>query len=66
MDRETIIKSVMKTNRLVTVEDGYPACGVGAEICGMMMESKAFDYLDSPVERVTAWDVLLPYAKNLE
>lgn len=39
MDRESIIKSVMKTGRLVTVEDGYPTCGIGSEICAMMMES---------------------------
>lgn len=51
---------------MVTVEDGYPTCGIGAEICGLLMESKGFDYLDAPVERVTSWDVLLPYAKNLE
>lgn len=66
LDREGIIKSVQKTNRLVTVEDGYPTCGIGAEICSLLMESKGFDSLDAPVERVTSWDVLLPYAKNLE
>ena len=66
LDREGIINSVIKTKRLVTVEDGYPTCGIGAEICGVLMESKGFDYLDAPVERVTSWDVLLPYAKNLE
>ena len=66
LDREAIIKSVMKTNRLVTIEDGYPTCGVGSEIVSTIMESPAFDYLDAPVQRVTAWDVLLPYAKNLE
>ena len=66
LDRETIIKSVQKTNRLVTVEDGYPQSGVGAEIVSVIMESRAFDYLDAPVERVTAWDAPLPYAKNLE
>jgi pyruvate dehydrogenase E1 component beta subunit len=51
---------------LVTVEDGYPTCGIGAEIVATIMESPAFDYLDSRVERVTAWDIALPYAKNLE
>ena len=66
MDRKTIIDSVKKTNRLVTVEDGYPSHGVGAEICAMIMETQAFDYLDAPVERVTAWDVPLGYAKELE
>ena len=66
LDRKTIIDSVKKTNRLVTVEDGYPTSGVGAEICGLIMESPAFDYLDAPVERLTGWDVPLPYAQNLE
>lgn len=54
-----------KTHRLVSVEDGYPQHGVGAEICAMAMES-LFDELDAPVERVTAWDIPLPYARNLE
>lgn len=49
----------------MTVEDGYPQSGVGAEICAFAMES-LFDELDAPVERVTAWDVPLPYARNLE
>lgn len=65
IDRATIIKSVTKTHRLVTVEDGYPQHGVGAEICAIAMES-LFDQLDAPVQRVTAWDIPLPYAKNLE
>lgn len=54
-----------KTHRLVTVEDGYPQHGVGAEICALAMEA-CFDELDAPAERVTAWDVPLPYARNLE
>lgn len=66
LDIETIIKSVKKTNRLVTVEGGFPAFGVGSEICAQIMESDAFDYLDAPVERVTGADVPTPYAKNLE
>lgn len=65
MDRPAIHKSVTKTHRLVTVEDGYPQSGVGAEICAFGMES-LFDELDAPVERVSAWDVPLPYARNLE
>ena len=65
MDRKTIVDSVKKTHRLVTVEDGYPQHGVGAEICALAMES-CFDELDAPAERVTAWDVPLPYARNLE
>jgi pyruvate dehydrogenase E1 component beta subunit len=66
LDRETIIKSVKKTNRVVTVEEGWPQCGIGAEICGLIMESSAFDYLDAPVNRITGVDIPLPYAFNLE
>lgn len=66
MDRESIIKSVMKTGRLVAVEDGYPTCGVTAEVLSTVMESPAFDYLDAPAQRVTAWDIPMPYAKTLE
>ena len=66
LDRDSIINSVKKTSRLVTVEEGWPQCGLGAEICGIMMESDAFDYLDAPVERVTGADVPMPYAQNLE
>ena len=66
LDRKTIIDSVKKTSRLVTVEDDYPHCGVGAEIVSTIMESPAFNWLDAPVQRVTAWDIPLPYAKNLE
>jgi len=66
LDRHTIINSVKKTNRLVSVEEGYPQCGIGAEICALMMESSAFDYLDAPVERVTGMDVPLPYSPGLE
>jgi len=66
LDRRTIIESVKKTNRLVCVEDGYPQHGVGAEICAFMMESSGFDYLDAPVQRVSSWDIPMPYAENLE
>lgn len=66
MDRQTIIDSVIKTNRLVTVEEGWPTCGVGAEIAAVIMESEAFDYLDAPVERVAGVDVPMPYALPLE
>lgn len=66
LDIQTIIASVKKTNRLVTVEGGFPAFGVGSEICAQIMESDAFDHLDAPVERVTGADVPTPYAKNLE
>ena len=66
LDRETIINSVMKTGRVVAVEDGYPTSGVTAEILSVIMESPAFDYLDAPAERLAAWDIPMPYAKSLE
>ncbi|XP_059800206.1 pyruvate dehydrogenase E1 component subunit beta, mitochondrial [Hypanus sabinus] len=66
MDIETIEASVMKTNHLVTVESGWPQFGVGAEICARVMEGPAFNYLDSPVARVTGADLPMPYAKTLE
>jgi len=65
MDTETIVNSVKKTNRIVTVEEGWLQSGVGAEIAARIME-QAFDYLDAPVARVGAKDVPLPYAANLE
>ena len=65
MDTETIVKSVMKTGRCISVEEGWPQSGVGAEVAARVME-KAFDYLDAPVLRVTAKDVPMPYAANLE
>ena len=66
LDRDTIINSVKKTNRVVTVEEGWPQCGIGAEIAAIIMESDAFDYLDAPVERVTGADVPMPYSLPLE
>ena len=66
LDRLTIINSVMKTNRLVTVEEGWPTCGIGAELGAAIYESEAFNYLDAPVERVTGADIPMPYAANLE
>src|ERR1700674_3857048 len=65
MDTDTIIESVKKTGRLVTVEEGWRQSGVGAEIAARVME-QAFDYLDAPVARVTGKDVPMPYAANLE
>ncbi len=65
MDTDTIVASVQKTGRLVTVEEGWRQSGVGAEISARMME-EAFDYLDAPVMRVTGKDVPMPYAANLE
>jgi pyruvate dehydrogenase E1 component beta subunit len=65
MDTETIINSVKKTGRAVTVEEGWAQSGVGAEIAARIMEN-AFDYLDAPVTRVSGKDVPMPYASNLE
>ena len=65
MDSDTIVESVKKTGRLVTVEEGWKQSGVGAEIAARMME-EAFDYLDAPVARVCGKDVPMPYAANLE
>lgn len=66
LDEATISRSVLKTKHLVTVEEGWPQCGMGSEICARVMESETFYYLDSPVIRVTAVDTPLPYAKRLE
>ena len=65
MDIETVVASVQKTGRCVTVEEGWAQSGVGAEIAARLMEL-AFDYLDAPVARVTGKDVPMPYAANLE
>ena len=65
LDSETVINSVMKTGRCVTVEEGWQQSGVGAEIAARVMLD-AFDYLDAPVTRVSAKDVPMPYAANLE
>lgn len=66
LDRESVIQSVKKTNRMVSIESGWPHFGVGSELCAVVMESEAFDYLDAPVERVTGVDIPMPYAKSLE
>lgn len=65
LDTETIVRSLMKTNRLVSVEEGWPFAGIGSEIMAQMCE-EAFDYLDAPPIRVTSEDVPMPYAANLE
>jgi pyruvate dehydrogenase E1 component beta subunit len=65
MDVPAIIRSVQKTHRCVTVEEGWPQSGVGAEISAKIM-TEAFDYLDAPVIRITGKDVPMPYAANLE
>ena len=65
LDTETIVESVRKTNRIVSLEEGWPQSGMGAEIAAVMME-QAFDWLDAPVVRVHGKDVPMPYAANLE
>lgn len=65
LDLETVIASVQKTNRVVTVEEAWRVCGIGAELAASLQEH-AFEYLDAPVLRVTQEDVPLPYAANLE
>ncbi|HUH84076.1 MAG TPA: pyruvate dehydrogenase complex E1 component subunit beta [Stellaceae bacterium] len=65
LDLDTVLASVKKTNRVVTVEEGWGFSGLGSEIAALVME-QAFDDLDAPVARVAAKDVPLPYAANLE
>lgn len=65
LDRETIIESVKKTSRCITVEEGFPFASIGSEISAMLME-EAFDYLDAPIKRLASVDAPLPYAANLE
>lgn len=66
LDRDAILNSVKKTGRLVTVEEGFPQSGIGAEILAMVAEESAFDYLDAPPMRLTGADVPMPYAVGLE
>ncbi len=65
MDTETVLKSVMKTNRCVTVEEGFPVASIGGYISATIMQ-EAFDYLDAPVINCAGKDVPMPYAANLE
>ena len=65
LDYDTVIRSVMKTNRCVTVEEGWPVASIGNHISATLME-RAFDYLDAPVINCTGKDVPMPYAANLE
>ena len=65
LDTQTVLESVKKTNRIVTVEEGWPICGIASEIATQVVEH-AFDYLDAPPARVTGKDVPMPYAANLE
>jgi len=65
MDTQTVIKSVKKTNRCVTVEEGFPVGAIGNHISAVLMQ-EAFDYLDAPVINCSGKDVPMPYAANLE
>ena len=65
MDSATVIESVKKTGRIVTVEEGWPQGGIGAELCARVV-AEAFDWLDAPPTRITGKDVPMPYAANLE
>src|SRR5260370_33596820 len=65
LDVEIIVSSVKKTNRVVSVEEGWAVAGIGSEIAALVMEH-AFDWLDAPLQRVSGKDVPLPYAANLE
>ena len=65
LDKETVLKSLAKTNRMVVVEEGWPVCSIASEIVAIVME-EGFDDLDAPVLRVTDENVPLPYAANLE
>ena len=65
LDMETVLASVRKTNRIVTVEESWPVCSVGSEICAQVA-IQAFDYLDAPPAKVSGADVPMPYAANLE
>ena len=65
LDLETVLVSVRKTNRIVTVEEAWPVCSVGSEICAQVA-MQALDYLDAPPAKVSGADVPMPYAANLE
>jgi pyruvate dehydrogenase E1 component beta subunit len=65
LDRQAVLTSLAKTNRVVVVEEGWPTCSIASEIIALCME-EGFDDLDAPVLRVTNADVPLPYAANLE
>ncbi|KAF7272766.1 pyruvate dehydrogenase E1 beta subunit [Rhynchophorus ferrugineus] len=66
LDMESITKSVAKTNHLLSVEQGWPTCGIGAEILARLMESEIFYHLDQPAVRLTGADIPMPYTKSLE
>ncbi|XP_032677491.1 pyruvate dehydrogenase E1 component subunit beta, mitochondrial-like [Odontomachus brunneus] len=66
LDIDTVVQSVVKTKHLLTVEQGWPQCGIGAEVSARIAESEAFYHLDAPVIRITGVDTPMPYAKSLE
>jgi len=66
IDRNAIVNSAKKTGRVVTIETGWPQCGIGSEIAAILMETEAFHWLDAPMERITGADVPMPYATDLE
>jgi pyruvate dehydrogenase E1 component beta subunit len=65
LDMDTVLDSVKKTNRIVTMEQAWPVCSIGSEICSRVA-LEAFDYLDAPPTKVSGKDVPMPYAANLE
>ena len=65
LDMATVLASVRKTNRLVTIEEGWPICSIGSELCARVA-TEAFDHLDAPPLKITGVDVPMPYAANLE
>jgi pyruvate dehydrogenase E1 component beta subunit len=65
LDVDAVVESVKKTNRAVVVEEGWPTCGIGAQVVDDI-QREAFDWLDAPVRRVAGLDVPMPYARNLE
>ena len=65
LDKDLIIESVKKTNRLITVEESWPFASVGSEIV-FLVQNEAFDYLDSPIKKITSADVPMPYSSVLE
>ena len=65
IDSETILKSVKKTNRIITVEESWPFASVGSEVVNIVQKN-AFDYLDAPIIKVNSADVPMPYSSELE
>jgi pyruvate dehydrogenase E1 component beta subunit len=65
LDKETILNSVKKTGRIISIEEGWPVCSIGSEICSMVTE-EAFDYLDAPPTKICSLDVPMPYSPSLE